>query len=129
MDVEITGFTQSSSWYRERIGQVFEVIEESKDIDGNKVYVVHKGRVVNSYIEAKDCEIVNFFTLEQKLPEPNKDIILINGDRTQFETRTLLHTNLEGKPELMIKLENTKMFRAKWAKDFDQKTKWKYKTN
>ncbi len=129
MDVEIKSFTKPKSWYRECIGQVYEVLEESKNRDGKKIYVVNKGRTLDSYIEARDCEIVNFFTLEQKLPEPNKDIILINGDRTQFETRTLLHTNLEGKPELMIKLENTKMFRAKWAKDFDQKTKWKYKTN
>lgn len=127
--VEIERFTEPKSWCREKIGKVLEVLGESKDINGNKVYIVHKGRVVNNYVEARDCKIVNFFTLAEKLPEPYKDIILLTGDNYQFETRTILHTNLEGKPELMIKLENTKMFKAKWAKEFDQNTKWKYKND
>jgi hypothetical protein len=57
MDIKITGFTEPKSWYRERIGDVFEVLEELKDIAGNKVYIVHKGRILNSYVDARDCEV------------------------------------------------------------------------
>ena len=58
MKIKITGCTEPKSWYRERIGQTFKVLEESKDIIGNKVYIVHKGHMTNSYVEAKDCVIV-----------------------------------------------------------------------
>jgi hypothetical protein len=57
MHIKITGSGESKSWYRERIGDVFEVLEESKDINGNKVYIVHKGRILNSYVDARDCVV------------------------------------------------------------------------
>ena len=58
MDIKITGCTEPKSWYRQRMGDVFEVLEESKDVSGNKVYIVHKGRVLNSFVDARDCVIM-----------------------------------------------------------------------
>lgn len=58
MDIKVTGFTEPKSWYRERVGDTFTVLEESKDIDGNKVYVVGKTHIIVSYVDARDCVIL-----------------------------------------------------------------------
>jgi len=63
MDIKITGCRKPKSWYRERIGEAFRVLEESIDMDGKKIYIVHKGKITNSYVEAKDCCIVSQETI------------------------------------------------------------------
>jgi hypothetical protein len=59
MDIQVTGFTEPKSWYRERVGSVFKVLEESKDIDGNKVYIVAKSHIIVSYVDARDCIVLD----------------------------------------------------------------------
>jgi hypothetical protein len=46
------------SWYYDRVGQVFDVLEEKHDSDGKLIYIVQKSRVLNTYIDASDCEII-----------------------------------------------------------------------
>jgi len=58
MDIQVTGFTEPKSWYRNRIGDVFTVLEESKDIDGNKVYVVGRTHIIINYVDARDCIVL-----------------------------------------------------------------------
>ena len=56
MRIRITKNTSPLSWYRDMIGKEFDVIETNDD---KQHYVVHKGRLVDSYIQFCDCEIVN----------------------------------------------------------------------
>lgn len=58
MDIKVTGFTEPKSWYRNRIGDTFKVLEESKDIDGNKVFVVGKTHIIINYVDARDCIVL-----------------------------------------------------------------------
>lgn len=58
MNIKVTGVTEPQSWYRDRIGDVFEVLEESKNVSGDKIYIVHKGRVLNSFVDARDCIVL-----------------------------------------------------------------------
>jgi len=53
--IRISGEFQSRAFDNDQ--DVFEVLEESKDIEGNKVYIVHKGRILNSYVDARDCVV------------------------------------------------------------------------
>lgn len=58
MKLKITKHTEPKAWYRNNIGDYFDILEESKDVDGNKVYITHKGRMVNSFVDARDCDVI-----------------------------------------------------------------------
>lgn len=55
MKVKIIKCNKPQSWYRGFIGKIFEVLETNED---QKHYVVHKGRLLNSYIDFDDCEVL-----------------------------------------------------------------------
>ena len=59
MNIKVTGCKEPKGWYRNRVGDVFEVLEESKSIWGNKVYIVHRGRMLNSFVDARDCVVLD----------------------------------------------------------------------
>jgi hypothetical protein len=46
------------SWYYDRVGQLFEVVEEGELFDKTPIYIVKKGRVLNTYIDKTDCELI-----------------------------------------------------------------------
>lgn len=58
MRIKITKCTLPKSWYKDRIGEIFVVIEESTDVKGNKTYIVHKGTQLDSFVLDSDCEII-----------------------------------------------------------------------
>ena len=56
MKIKITKNTYPLSWYKDRIGETFNVIETRDDL---KHHVVHKGRLIDSFVRFDDCEILN----------------------------------------------------------------------
>lgn len=54
MKIKITKNTSPKSWYRDRIGEIFNVLEIDEK---QKRYIVHKGRICDSFIDFDDCEI------------------------------------------------------------------------
>lgn len=58
MKIKVTNSEYPHSWYINRIGEVFDVIEESKTFDGKPMFIVYKGRLLNSYVSKCDCEII-----------------------------------------------------------------------
>ena len=52
MKIKIIKNTRPSSWYRERLHQVFEVLEIDTD---NRRYIVHKGRILEAFVDFDDC--------------------------------------------------------------------------
>jgi len=58
MKIRVIKNKYPQSWYRERIGETFEVLEVSKDVQGEKIYIVGKGRLTNSFVSVEDCVIV-----------------------------------------------------------------------
>ena len=59
MIIKIIKCDNPHSWYFNRVGQSFDVIKESFDIDGIPTYVLHEGRVLVTYVMREDCEIIN----------------------------------------------------------------------
>jgi len=56
MKIKIITSKSPSSWYYNRIGEIFNVLETNED---KKHYVVHKGRLLDSFVDFDDCEILN----------------------------------------------------------------------
>jgi len=67
MKVKIIKSKSPSSWYFTRIGEIFNVLETHKD---QKHYIVHKGRILDSFIDFDDCEVLNEVTVERSEIEP-----------------------------------------------------------
>lgn len=44
------------SWYRDKIGKIYEVLEDNS---AKKHYIVHKGRIIDSFVNYDDCEVLN----------------------------------------------------------------------
>lgn len=55
MKIRITKNTMPLSWYRDMIGKTFDVIDTRNDL---KHYVVHRGRLCDSFVRFDDCEII-----------------------------------------------------------------------
>lgn len=53
--IKIISSSMPLSWYRDRIGETFEVL---KTDNVNKRYIVHIGRVIESFVCFDDCKIV-----------------------------------------------------------------------
>lgn len=64
MKIKIVRNMMPSSWYRDMIGKVFEVLETNQK---ENHYIVHKGRVLNSFIRFCDCEVV-----DENVEQPKK---------------------------------------------------------
>ena len=56
MKIRIIKNSKPKSWYKDMIGEEFEVLETNEK---QKHYIVEKGRILNSFIEFEDCEIIN----------------------------------------------------------------------
>lgn len=55
MKIKIIKSTEPQSWYKEKIGEIFEVLEIDEK---NERYIIYKGRVLCSYVDFADCEII-----------------------------------------------------------------------
>jgi len=55
MKIEIIKCTKPKSWYKNRIGERFNVLEVDEK---NESYIVHKGRILDSFVIASDCKII-----------------------------------------------------------------------
>lgn len=59
MVIKIIKNKRLGAWYKDKIGQVFEVLKEVEYADEGKVYVVWQDGCIGAYVLPEDCEIIN----------------------------------------------------------------------